>query len=157
VALGPIVGRSAQAWASANPITASITSTPLPELLSFRSDEQERDWTERIRSTLDFSCGILRSGDDLGQAAHRIAALRGEIRDADRSGSAVARTALLASGIVASAALRTESRGDHYRTDFPLRDDYNWLGNLVARLGMDATEFSHELVAIEKRTAPPSG
>jgi succinate dehydrogenase/fumarate reductase flavoprotein subunit len=154
VALGPVAGRTAQAWASSNPSTAAIESAPLPELLSLKSDEREREWTERIRSTLDFSCGILRSGDDLGEAARRITALRDEIREADRSRSAIAQTALLASGIVSSAALRTESRGDHYRTDFPRRDDYNWLGNLIVQLIPGTTEFAHEFVAGEPRRAP---
>ena len=37
-------------------------------------------------------------------------------------------TALL---VARSAFLRQESRGSHYRSDFPLRDDSNWLKNLV--------------------------
>jgi fumarate reductase flavoprotein subunit len=28
---------------------------------------------------------------------------------------------------------RTESRGAHYRSDFPLRDDANWLSRTLAR------------------------
>lgn len=157
VALGPVVGRAAHAWASENRASASLEASPLPALLSFGQDDRERDWTERIRSTLDSSCGIVRSGDDLEEAARRVAGLRDEIRDAGRAGSAIARTALLASGIVSSAALRTESRGDHYRTDFPLRDDYRWLGNLVAALPPGGAEFEYGFVAGDGRGRPDPG
>jgi succinate dehydrogenase/fumarate reductase flavoprotein subunit len=34
--------------------------------------------------------------------------------------------------ITAAAALRTESRGSHYRSDFPERDDARWLVNIFA-------------------------
>jgi fumarate reductase (CoM/CoB) subunit A len=34
--------------------------------------------------------------------------------------------------IAGAAALRTESRGSHFRSDFPGRDDANWLTNIVA-------------------------
>ncbi|MDQ1545918.1 MAG: fumarate reductase (CoM/CoB) subunit [Actinomycetota bacterium] len=147
VALGPVVGRAAHKWATTNRPWASTESWALPELLSFKPDELERAWTDRVRSTLDFSCGILRSAGDLEEATHQVSELRNEIRRAGRSRSAVARATLLASGIVSSALLRTESRGDHYRVDFPVRDDYNWLGNLVATLPAGGTEFEHEFVA----------
>lgn len=46
--------------------------------------------------------------------------------------SLMVKTALL----IAHAALsRTESRGSHYRTDFPLPDDTQWLRNIVLRKG----------------------
>ena len=32
--------------------------------------------------------------------------------------------------IVGAATLRTESRGSHYRSDYPQRDDANWLTNI---------------------------
>ena len=38
--------------------------------------------------------------------------------------------AVSAEAIIEAATLRTESRGSHYRSDFPQRDDRNWLTNI---------------------------
>ena len=35
--------------------------------------------------------------------------------------------------VARAASERQESRGSHYRTDFPLRDDSRWLRNLVVK------------------------
>jgi len=40
--------------------------------------------------------------------------------------------------IIRAATMRTESRGSHYRSDFPARDDANWLTNIfITRKGAD--------------------
>ena len=41
---------------------------------------------------------------------------------------------LTARAILASALMREESRGAHFRTDFPKQDDRNWLGNVYTAL-----------------------
>jgi len=45
---------------------------------------------------------------------------------------------------------RTESRGAHFRTDFPLRDDATWLNRTLVRWpeGADNPEFSYEPVGL---------
>jgi fumarate reductase flavoprotein subunit len=45
---------------------------------------------------------------------------------------------------------RTESRGAHFRTDFPLRDDAEWLNRTLVRWpeGADKPEFSYEPVGL---------
>ena len=40
---------------------------------------------------------------------------------------------LTSRAVVASALTRTESRGAHYRLDFPYRDDRDWLRNTFIR------------------------
>jgi L-aspartate oxidase len=41
---------------------------------------------------------------------------------------------LLASALVAAAILRTETRGSHWREDFPEPSD-DWIGHLIVTLG----------------------
>jgi succinate dehydrogenase / fumarate reductase flavoprotein subunit len=51
-----------------------------------------------------------------------------------------------AEALVASALNRTESRGAHYREDFPQRDDANWLKHtLVYRVADTDWKFTGEL------------
>ncbi|MGA2436797.1 MAG: hypothetical protein ABSG25_16100, partial [Bryobacteraceae bacterium] len=65
------------------------------------------------------------------------------------------RSALLALAIAQSALLREESRGDHYRADYPARNDISWLGNMVVRLraGEDRLDFSFEKLGLAGRGA----
>jgi fumarate reductase flavoprotein subunit len=52
----------------------------------------------------------------------------------------------LATTVAMGALARTESRGAHYRTDFPLRDDRNWLNRTLVRWpsGADEPSLSYE-------------
>ena len=45
---------------------------------------------------------------------------------------------------------RTESRGGHYREDFPKRDDENWLKHTLAFQEGDNIRFDHKPVVITK-------
>ena len=40
-----------------------------------------------------------------------------------------------------SALLRTESRGSHFRSDFPREDNENWLANLIASKAEEGPDF----------------
>jgi L-aspartate oxidase len=44
----------------------------------------------------------------------------------------------VATALVAAAIRREETRGCHWREDFPDRDDARWRGHLLAGLGTDA-------------------
>ncbi|HZK17905.1 MAG TPA: succinate dehydrogenase flavoprotein subunit [Clostridia bacterium] len=52
----------------------------------------------------------------------------------------------LARVITIGALNRNESRGSHYKPDFPDRDDENWLKTTMARYTPDGPEFSYEAV-----------
>ena len=52
----------------------------------------------------------------------------------------------LARVITLGALRRDESRGAHYKPDFPERDDANWLKTTKARWSSDGPEFSYDTV-----------
>jgi len=52
--------------------------------------------------------------------------------------------------IVNSAYIREESRGAHYREDFPKRDDQNWLKHTLAYKKGEAIEFRFKPVSITR-------
>ena len=56
----------------------------------------------------------------------------------------------LAEVLVESALVRQESRGAHFREDFPKRDDPNWLKHTLAYKGEKGIEFRYKPVTITK-------
>ena len=56
----------------------------------------------------------------------------------------------LAEVLVESALQREESRGAHYREDFPHRDDANWLKHTLAYKGEQGINFKYKPVTITK-------
>ena len=72
--------------------------------------------------------GVVRDGQGVSAALEKLAELADGIGPGDPSrGGLEARNVLFVSRAVAEAALqRTESRGAHFRRDFPERDDSGW-------------------------------
>jgi succinate dehydrogenase / fumarate reductase flavoprotein subunit len=57
--------------------------------------------------------------------------------------------------IAQGAALRDESRGAHYKPDFPERDDKNWLKTTKAKFAADADEPRFEFEPVDISLLPP--
>ncbi|MBW2369172.1 MAG: succinate dehydrogenase, partial [Deltaproteobacteria bacterium] len=55
-----------------------------------------------------------------------------------------------------SALARTESRGVHYRADFPDTDNDNWLKESIIRVSDGKMQIEHRPVTVTSHT-PPSG
>ena len=106
--------------------------------------------------------GIFRTGEELALAVDE---LKGLLEDCDRivlrskapgmnpelSFALRIKNMVKLALVTAQGALaRTESRGAHFRTDFPLRDDCNWLNRTLARWPDSAKEaqLSYEPVGI---------
>jgi succinate dehydrogenase / fumarate reductase flavoprotein subunit len=56
----------------------------------------------------------------------------------------------LAEVIAMGALARTESRGAHARTDYPDRDDVNWLKHTIATYSPDGPRLSYAPVTMGK-------
>ena len=110
--------------------------------------------------TMMSKVGIFRNGDELEQAVAEISAL---LADCDKAvlqskvpgmnpelSFALRLKGMLRLAFVTAngALLRTESRGAHYRSDYPLRNDAEWLNRTLVRWAGDAAEpvFSYEPV-----------
>lgn len=96
-----------------------------------------------VQQVMSGRAGAVRDGDGLQEAARVLARLGQDA--AGQPGVEAWESAnlhLVASAIVAAAALREETRGSHWRQDFPDRSG-NWLGHIITRLrgGLLRTRF----------------
>jgi succinate dehydrogenase / fumarate reductase flavoprotein subunit len=114
-----------------------------------------------MRESMFTKCGVYREKKLLEAALADIKELKERCRNIGISSSASLRynpglmNALELPGmleisemIVAGALVREESRGSHWRTDFPVRDDQRWLKHTMARYAPEGPQFSYTDVEI---------
>jgi L-aspartate oxidase len=104
-----------------SPAAAWVASAPVAEGVTTEAATEK--WIADLRRLMWKDAGLLRDGAGLREAQRRLDALvatmpRGQFRRAIEARNLHAVAGL----IVASALGREESRGAHYRNDFPLRD-----------------------------------
>ena len=157
---GARAGAAAAFWASSQ-------EGPDPAIMAQANDERRRlesqflhksDGTERIATiregmqhAMEKSAGIYRDASSLKEGVNTIAELQDRFKNVslDDHGhtfnteliSALELGFMLdvAEGIVNSAAQRKESRGAHQRTDFPARDDVNYLAHSLVYRNEDGS------------------
>jgi fumarate reductase flavoprotein subunit len=123
-----------------------------------------------MQNVMTDKVGIFRNGSDLEEAVHSLQTiylrslnigLTSQARGANPELSAAYRAQMmckLALCVAAGALRRTESRGAHHRSDYPRRNDRDWLCRTLARWpGHDATgpEFRDEPLDITRMELPP--
>jgi succinate dehydrogenase flavoprotein subunit len=124
--------------------------------------------TRELKEAMWTGCGVVRDRAGLRDAEAAIAGLREQVDALAVPGGIAANSAwqealdlenqlTVARVIVASALAREESRGAHYRADFPERDDAGWLRSATTRrdgddgiaLDWSPVEFSRQAPAAE--------
>ena len=102
--------------------------------------------TDGLKETMWVHCGLVRTRDGLLEARERLAELQEHSSRVSVAGPLEANPAwqqaldlesqlTVARLIVESALAREESRGAHFRADFPERDDDGWLRAVVVAVG----------------------
>ena len=94
-----------------------------------------------VRALMWRNCGVLREGHGMQaaltrlEAWHAIVRMAPASRVADREFRRVRSIIAVGLMIVRAALRREESRGAHFRSDFPNRDDIKWRKHVADRLG----------------------
>jgi succinate dehydrogenase / fumarate reductase flavoprotein subunit len=126
-------------------------------------DERIAPLRKRLQDEMMADCGVVRTDESLGRVLGTIAELRERYGRAgvEDKGSAYNTELLeavemgflldLAEVTAVAARARTESRGGHFREDFPLRDDGYWMRHSLARRREDGTiELNYKPVTVTR-------
>jgi succinate dehydrogenase / fumarate reductase flavoprotein subunit len=138
-------------------------------LLDDPGDENVEDIAQELKTTMTNNCGIFRTEEQMKTALSDIKRLQERFANAPvRDKGKRFNTDLLAAletknllgfseVIVVSALERRESRGAHYRTDYPTRDDKNWIQHILAtKTDPEGTPvLSYKSVFIDYDRYPP--
>ncbi|MCJ7564642.1 MAG: FAD-binding protein [Candidatus Aminicenantes bacterium] len=172
VVFGKIAGEAASAFVKTGSFPDKPQKGVAEEAQRFFSKVKslrERDTGENVFKLLDKlkllmsdKVGIFRKGKDLQEALEGVTELKEESKRAFIFGSCdrycqelVVLTEFdymldVAEAIIVAALAREETRGSHYRTDFPVRDDNNWLKHTLLTWTEKGPEITYRPVKVDK-------
>ncbi len=126
------------------------------------SGEKVHRLLNRLKVVMSDKVGIFRNKKDLSEALEDISQLRDDYKNIYISGKCLRYSQELvniiefesmldlAEVITSGALTREETRGSHFRTDFPKRDDKDWLKHTVVTLENGKPRISYQEVKIDK-------
>ena len=129
-----------------------------------KNNGPDRPWhvREELGRTLSQRLGLARTKDAMAEALVQVKRLkaraervrlddRGKIFNTDLVTALELRSLVeLAETVIAGALARQESRGAHYRLDFPKRDDINWLKHSVCHVSTEGPQLTYSPVVISR-------
>lgn len=144
---------------------------PVRERIAQLKDRRNGERASRLRQALQEimtrKCSVFRHEESLADALSDVNALQGEYGNVvlENRGARFNTDLLealelehllgLGEAIVASALARKESRGAHFREDFPERDDSNWLKHTLVQKVDGQCRIFHKPVAITRFQPKP--
>jgi L-aspartate oxidase len=100
---------------------------------------------EHVAAAMTDGAGVLRSRQSLGRTLGRLVELRLQSNDDPHTEAWEATNVLMvATALTVAARQREETRGSHWREDFPATDDVNWRGHLVDELNDGFIDMTFE-------------
>ena len=109
-----------------------------PKIKYYRKSSKKINDPEKLKRKLQMimtdKVGIMRSRESLSLALNEISSMQKELEGAELTGinaMELKNMVSLANLVVKAALFREESRGAHYRSDFPVSNDKVWLKNIV--------------------------
>lgn len=132
------------------------------EKLWSNGDQSVYDIKKRLNATIEKNVGLFREDNGLKEALNEVKQLKIDYENVSLSDTSSSFNMELTNAVeigfmldvaevLATGALqRTESRGGHFREDYPQRDDQNWLKHTVARQSKEGVDISYRPVTIDK-------
>jgi len=142
---GLVFGRRISRLLAAGDRLRLLSSPDAPESVATGADGWLLDpaAVPAMRTTMSDGSGVLRWAQGMTATTSRLGALQEEsVASAVVPGVAsweASNLFAVSTALVKAAAIRTESRGSHRRSDFPAQDDVDWVGHLDSVLGADGS------------------